>query len=212
MRISAKSIVEWASRDAEFIRGIPMEELPGRMEGSKLDLTVESIHVIRERNYDAFIGAENRITPMTQEVECRKFPALSKLPKGHFGWTLHEGYYLLRTAESIKLPGWMCATVHERTTVFKCGVIVRSTTVDPGFDGQIVAGLYVPDATALTIEEGARILSIQFEPIVQMELASSNGDHPSGFTLSTIADHNSIYKGIWGGAKLSTEGQEERGY
>lgn len=212
MRISSRSILLLKEKNPDFISGITLEELPSRLEGSKLDLTLDSVHVIRERNYDAFIGTETRVTPSTVELESRLFPALSKLPKGKSGWTLNEGYYLIRTKESLKLPHWMSATVHERTTVFKCGVIVRSTSVDPGFDGHIVAGLYVPDMTALTIEEGARVLSVEFEPIVQIEMGPFSDDAPTGFILSTMEDHNNSYNGIWGGDKVSTQGQTERAY
>jgi deoxycytidine triphosphate deaminase len=210
MRLSAKSIIDWRQRDPEFIQGVSLAELPGRLEGSKFDMTIESVHVIRERNYDAFIGTEERVTPATAEMEARDFPTLSKFPRGKRGWTLNEGYYLIRTRESLKLPHWMSATVHERTTVFKCGVIVRSTSVDPGFNGQIVAGLYVPDTTALTIEEGARVLSVEFEPIVQLQLGAFLDDQPSGFALSTMPDHNHTYNGIWGNDRLSTQGLSER--
>lgn len=212
MRISTRSILSLQERDPEFITGIHPDELPSRLEGSKLDLTIESVHVIRERNYNAFIGTESRITPQTIEMAPRQFTPLSRLPEGKTGWTLNEGYYLVRTQESLKLPHWMSATVHERTTVFKCGVIVRSTSVDPGFHGKIVAGLYVPDTTALTIEENARILSVEFEPIVQIELTPFSDDVPTGFILSTMPDHNSTYKGIWGGDKMSTQGQAERAH
>ena len=212
MRIASKSIIEWAQRDPKFIQGISMSQIEERLEGSKMDLTLESVHVIRERNYDGFIGVETRCTPPTIEIGSRDFPVLSRLPQGKRGWTLNEGYYLLRTVETIRLPDWMSATVHERTTVFKCGVIVRSTSVDPGFEGKIVAGLYVPDTTALTIEEGARILSIEFEPIVQLLLGPFSDDQPTGIQLSTLADHNNTYKGIWGGEKLSTQGTEERAH
>lgn len=212
MRISSRSITLLKERDPDFIQGISLEDLPSRLEGSKLDMTIESVHAIRERNYNAFIGVNTRVTPQTIEMESRRFATLSRLPEGKCGWTLNEGYYLVRTKESLKLPHWMSATVHERTTVFKCGVIVRSTSVDPGFNGQIVAGLYVPDTTALTIEEGARILSVEFEPIVQLEIGPFLDDAPTGFILSTMADYNSVYEGIWGGDKVSTQGQTERGY
>lgn len=212
MRLSAKSVIDWYQKDPEFIQGISLNEISSRLEGSKLDLTVESIHVIRERNYNSYIGTESRITPETVEMECRPFPVLSRLPQGKSGWTLNEGYYLIRTVETLKLPHWMSATVHERTTVFKCGVIVRSTSVDPGFEGRIVAGLYVPEMTAVTIEEGARVLSVQFEPIVQLQLGPFSDDQPSGFVLSTMPDHNNTYSGIWGGDKVSTQGREERAH
>ena len=212
MRISTSSIMLLREKCPQFIEGVSAEELPSRLEGSKLDLTVEAVHVVRERNYNAYIGTESRVTPETAEIECRDFPVLSRLPRGRRGWTLTEGYYLIRTKESLKLPDWMSATVHERTTVFKCGVLVRSTAVDPGFHGKIVAGLYVPEMTALTIEEGARVLSVEFEPIIQMQLSSLPNDAPVGFVLSTAPECNSVYGGIWGGDKMSTQGETERAH
>ena len=212
MRISTKSIIEIAERNPEFIQGLSLNQIRSRMEGSKLDLTIESVHEISRQNYESFIGKETRITPSTKELEARLFPKLSKLPKDKKGWSLYEGYYLLRTAETISLPCWMSATVHERTTLFKSGVIVSCTSVDPGFDGQLIAGLYVPDTTVFTLEEDARFLCVEFEPIVEMILPGFIEDAPAGFRLSTNPDDNSVYKGIWGGSKVSTQGQEERAH
>lgn len=208
MRISAKAIKEYMDIDSEFIQGVSPDELDSRMEGSKLDMTLESVYEMPISCCGAFVGVNNRRTPNAIEIPPTKFPKSQRLQDGLVGWVLRDGYYLLRTNETIKLPDWMCATVHERTTMFKSRGIVSCTTVDPGFNGKIVAGLYVPSSLELALEVDARILSVSFEPVVELHFKSSN--QPVS-VISLSCSNNNSYTGIWGGDKVCTNGIE-RGF
>ena len=61
----------------------------------------------------------------------------------------------------------------------------------------------------MTIEKGARFLSVRFEPIITLWL--SNGK-PCLCNIATDPSETDPYDGIWSGDKKSTEGEVERSY
>ena len=208
MKLSAQTIRELLKQNPPLVTNVS-DRLAKPLEGSKLDLTLNSVSTLKLSGMAPFMGLDLRITPPTQEVEPNPLPCNPKLGSVGIGWVLFPGFYLLQTTEQLNMPYWLIGNIKERTTLFRNGTICRVTDADPGFSGNITCALYVPPGSQLTIEKGARFLSIRFEPIVTLWL--SNGK-PCVFNIAADPTETDPYNGIWSGNKRSTEGAVERGY
>ena len=211
MKISASTIREILVLDPTFISPMPEDRLNHPFEGSKVDLTLNSVFTLNRStdSFCSFMGINLRRTPPTIELQPELLPISPSMPRVGQGWMLGPGYYLLQTVEKLNMPPWLVGVIKERTTVFRNGSIIRVTDADPGYCGHITAGLFVPPGSALTLEKEVRFLSIKFEPIIEISFV---GDEPDDFYISLNPENNDPYKGIWGGNKNSTEGIIERGY
>ncbi len=88
--------------------------------------------------------------------------------------TKKENYYLVRTQEKIRLPKekievegkkyFIVAFVYMRSSLFRIGVTLYNTLIDPGWSGRLTFGLK-PFLDA-EIELGAPIAQIVFEPVL----------------------------------------------
>ncbi len=70
--------------------------------------------------------------------------------------------YLIRSLERVKMPKDLVAHVWERTTIFRNGMNNRSTSVDPGYAGELTAGLMNDGPSPVMIQLGARVFNIKF--------------------------------------------------
>lgn len=208
MKLSAQTIRELLKQDPPLVTDMS-DRIAKPLEGSKVDLTLDSVSTLKLSGMTPFLGLDLRITPPTQIMPPVLLPCNPNLGKVGAGWVLFSGFYLLQTAETLNMPFWLIGNIKERTTLFRNGTICRVTDADPGFVGKITCALYVPPSSQLTIEKGARFLSIRFEPIVTLWL--SNGK-PCMMNISTDPIETDPYNGIWSGNKKSTEGKAERSY
>lgn len=197
--------------DPSFISPLSEDRLNQPFEGSKVDLTLNSVFTLNrsEGSLSSFMGVNIRKTPPTVELKPQQLPISPTMPITGHGWMLGPGYYLLQTVEQLNMPPWLIGVIKERTTVFRNGALIRVTDADPGYAGHITAGLYVPPGSSLTIEKNVRFLSVKFEPIIEISFVNNE---PDDFYISVNPENNDPYQGIWGGAKTSTEGNLERGH
>lgn len=209
MKLSAYTIKELLQTEPPLITGLSPEQTSGRMEGSKVDLTLAAVATLEQvSNLSAFMGVNFRKTPPTKEIEPSPLPYSSTMKTGD-GWVLFPGFYLLQTNETLNMPFWLIGNIQERTSIFRNGSICRVTSADPGFSGKITCALFVPPRTQLVIEQNARFLSIRFEPIINVQF---HDGLPIIFGISRDPSETDPYKGIWSGDKRSTEGAVERGF
>lgn len=208
MKLSAQTIRELLRSHPPLITNVS-HRLTQPLEGSKVDLTLESVSTLQLASSLPFMGIDFRITPPTKEIMPSDLPVSPRLRDTGKGWLLFPGFYLLQTTESLNMPYWLVGNIKERTTLFRNGTICSVTDADPGFSGKITCALYVPPGSQLTIEKGARFLSIRFEPIITLWLSNGN---PCLFNIVSEPSETDPYSGIWSGDKKSTEGKVERGY
>lgn len=210
MKISAASIRQLFNLEPPLISGLSEEQKTGRLEGSKVDLTLNAVYTLNlGKKLGSFLGVNLRRTPPTEEIKPNPLPYSPVTAETGLGWTLFSGFYLLQTVETLNMPFWLIGNIKERTTLFRNGTICRVTDADPGFSGQITCALYVPQGAQITIEQYARFLSVRFEPICNVEMFKES---PLVFGISTDPNETDPYEGIWSGNKRSTEGELERSY
>lgn len=101
----------------------------------------------------ASLGVEKRVLPEMQEVEGAVY-------------TLGPGSYsLCLTMEEVRMPPDLVAFIYPRSTLFRCGVGLRTAVVDPGYEGPLTLGIKNEGAHPFALERGARIAQIVFAEV-----------------------------------------------
>ena len=185
MILTSKEIMDLCQNDPPLIEELDPDQRSG-IEGGAYDLRVDSLYWMRGQGH---IYTSSRATPYTGVVE--PVPLSSK---ERTGWILPENSsFLVVTKEAVNLPDDISAMVDSRTTLFRCGRVLITGPVHPGYQGRLTFLLASPGCTGtLELERGARIACIRFMKMVDSETFS--------------------YKGVWQGGKVSTNGREERPY
>lgn len=71
-------------------------------------------------------------------------------------WTLQPGYYEIILEEGCKMPNNRAMTFVQRSSLLRCGAIIRSSQFDPGFETEHM-GTFMQVFHPITIEKGARV-------------------------------------------------------
>lgn len=122
------------------------------VQGAGYDLKIEKLFLINSKN-PAFLGTDERRLPDLHEAPGPAF----KLAPGK--------YYLCLTKESVNMPKDLIAFILPRSTLFRCGVSLRTAVVDPGYRGALTIGIKNEGAVEFELEQGARIAQIVFSEV-----------------------------------------------
>ncbi|MEK6976896.1 MAG: dCTP deaminase [Candidatus Hydrothermarchaeota archaeon] len=101
----------------------------------------------------ASLGVEKRELPEMQEIEEARYD----LAPG--------SYSLCLTMEEVRMPHDLVAFIYPRSTLFRCGVGLRTAVVDPGYEGPLTLGIKNEGAHPFALERGARIAQIVFAEV-----------------------------------------------
>lgn len=71
-------------------------------------------------------------------------------------WKLEPGYYEIILEEGCKMPNNRAMTFVQRSSLLRCGCIIRSSQFDPGFETEHM-GTFMQVFHPVTIEKGARV-------------------------------------------------------
>lgn len=164
-----------------------------RMEGGQYDLRVDSLSALDKMSY-GHIGCSDRITPKIYPYPPHPFGDIA----GNFGWTLwQDTYYLLKTVEQINMPDDLVGLVWPRTTVFRCGLLLSTAPVSPGYHGTLTFGL-TRSGAQVTLQH-----SEEANPDKRTRIAC--------IRFARLSDNEStLYDGVWQGGRMSTDGKTER--
>ena len=72
------------------------------------------------------------------------------------GWYLNPGYYEIILEEGCKMLNNRAMTFVQRSSLLRCGCIIRSSQFDPGFETEHM-GTFMQVFHPITIEKGARV-------------------------------------------------------
>lgn len=140
---------------AEILKRIRAEKLLenldiGNVQGAGVDLKID-------RMYEP-------VSPASLRQESRNLPRLQEIPDDTF--TLIPGkYYLCTTKEKVNMPEDLVAFILQRSTLFRCGVSLRTAVVDPGYSGILTIGIKNEGPTDFILERGSRICQIVFSRV-----------------------------------------------
>ena len=122
------------------------------VQGAGYDLKIEKLFLINSIN-PAFLGTEEQKLPDLHEMPGPAF----KLAPGK--------YYLCLTRESVNMPEDLIAFILPRSTLFRCGVSLRTAVVDPGYRGALTLGIKNESTLEFRLQRGARIAQIVFSEV-----------------------------------------------
>jgi len=134
------------------------------VQSAGVDLRIEKLYEICGQ---AYLGTEERKLPKLME----KNDAYFRLAPGQ--------YYLCLTTESVNMPGDLIAFILPRSTLFRCGVSLRTAVVDPGYKGALTIGIKNEGPLEFKLKRGARIAQIVFSE-VKGEAEKYNGKYQGG--------------------------------
>ena len=161
-----------------LIEGLGEDQIK-KIEGTTVDLRLGEILKVEG---GAELLVESRITPRIRSIKSIK--------DNDRIYTIEPGeFVLVQTVETINLPHTLLADVRNRTTLFRCGLYLKTAYISPNYQGVLTFGLKNLSAHSVRIEMGFRIACVSF-----MEI---NGDIVP-------------YHGVWQGKRASTDGEVER--
>lgn len=120
------------------------------VQSAGVDLKIEKLYEVCG---SAYLGTKERKLPTTKEVDGLTF----KLQPGT--------YYLCLTTESVNMPEDLIAFILPRSTLFRCGVSLRTAVVDPGYRGALTIGIKNEGHMEFKLKRGARIAQIVFSEV-----------------------------------------------
>lgn len=134
------------------------------IEGSGVDLEVDKLYELESK---AELSRESRRLPELGEHNTRYY----KLAPGK--------YYLCTTKEKVNMPRDLVAFILPRSTLFRCGVSLRTAVVDPGYNGILTLGIRNESEHEFVLEKGSRICQIVFAE-VRGEAENYEGKYQGG--------------------------------
>ncbi len=134
------------AQESSLIEGLTEESL----QGSGVDLRIDKLF---ELDGIARLGKNERVMPNVSEPPGENFVLQAK------------SYYLCLTAEKVNMPDDLIAFILPRSTLFRCGISLKSAVVDPGYKGALTLGLTNETDREFQLDRGARIAQIVFSYI-----------------------------------------------
>jgi len=179
MIISPQILLKLVREDG-LIENLSDREL-NNPEGAGFDLRLGEVHKIV--GGAAFIGITERETPAMKTV--LKY---NKAKKREIKIMPGE-YYLLTTVEKVKMSLDLVANLKPRTTTFRSGLIIRTGTVQPGYQGKLTFGAYNAGPLPVVLAMGCRFVHIQFYE---------------------VRGKGNQYRGQWQGGRVTTMKREKQ--
>jgi len=161
-------------------------------EGSDLELRVGQVEVATG---PGFLGIEERSTPGTKIIANIEIDGEKRI-------NMKPGdYFLVKTMEKVNIPSkkipikkgffgffgfprYFRPSILPRSTLQRCGIILVSTSSNPGYNGQLTFGLYNAGKEDFDFKLGARMFKIEFEEVIGEIGRSYSGQYQGGRTTS----------------------------
>ena len=154
---------------AEILKSIEEDALlqncdPSNVQGAGVDLEMDKLYEIKS---SAELSRESRSLPELDEHNVGVY-------------CLAPGkYYLCTTKERANMPRDLVAFILPRSTLFRCGVSLRTAVVDPGYRGILTLGIRNESDHEFALERGSRICQIVFSE-VKGEATNYEGKYQGG--------------------------------
>lgn len=166
----------------KIVKGLSQRELESP-EGSSVDLRLGEVHKLA--GGEAFIEADGKAgqgkrSMFETELVATYNPDAGEQEK----LVLQPGdYYLVKTVESIDTPLDVVSDFRPRSTLFRSGLILVTSTGSPGYKGQLIFGLHHAGPKPVTLQMGARICTALFYR-TETQGVAYRGQHQGGRVTS----------------------------
>jgi len=130
-------------REKKLLEGVD----ESNVQGAGVDLRIDKLYDITS---PASLAKMDRNLPQLREIKGERY-------------VLKPGkYYLCTTLERVNMPKDLVAFMFQRSTLFRCGVSLRTAVIDPGYRGALTIGIKNEGSFEFTLERGARIAQVVF--------------------------------------------------
>lgn len=162
----------------KLIEGVGQRELKNP-EGVSIDLRLGAIYKIIQGG--AFIEADGQATLGKRKGVKVKLVAKYKPRAKKQEWVniKHGDYYLVSTIEWINTPKDLLPVLFTRTTLFRAGLLLINSKVQPGYKGTLAMGLINLSPFEVKLQPGVRICDIVFYKI-EGKTVEYRGQHQGG--------------------------------
>jgi len=178
MPIGPKKLLELVKQQ-KLVENLSEREITNP-EGAGFDLRAGEFYEITG---EGFLGIDERKTTdsklVAKYINNKKTSLIIKPGK----------YYLIRTVEALNLPANIIAYPFSRGTLSRCGVLLLTNQVNPGYCGQLTFGIANLGSCPMEIELGARVAHITFE---------------------YVKGGGNAYRGQWQGGRVSAVEKEKQ--
>ena len=139
----------------EIIRRIKEEKLienvsMDAIQPSGVDLSIDRLYIMKSHSA---LYKDKKEMPEIEEVVSDSYVIKPK------------EYYLFRTKEWVNMPKDLVAFIFPRSTIFRCGVSLRTAVVDPGYKGYLTVGIKNEGNHVFKLERHARVAQIVFAKV-----------------------------------------------
>ncbi|MFQ5975434.1 MAG: dCTP deaminase [Candidatus Hydrothermarchaeales archaeon] len=132
------------------------------IQGAGVDIRIDKLYSLKT---SGFIGKTERELPEIEKLD--NFVIKPKV------------FYLFKTLERINMPSDLVAFMFPRSTLFRCGISLRTAVIDPGYKGELTVGLFNESEREVTLERHARVAQLVFAR-VKGETKLYNGRYQDG--------------------------------
>ncbi len=147
-------------RDEDLLENVDEENI----QGAGVDLRIDELYSLIS---EGFIGKSKRTIP-----ENKKLDNFILRP---------NGFYLFKTVEKINMPSDLVAFMFPRSTLFRCGISLRTAVIDPGYKGELTVGLFNESEREVKLEKHARVAQL---------------------VLANVSGGTKLYEGRYQGGKI----------
>ncbi len=113
------------------------------IQGAGIDLRIDGLYSLIS---EGFVGRSERMLPEIKELD-----SFILKPRG---------FYLFKTVERINMPSDLVAFMFPRSTLFRCGISLRTAVIDPGYKGELTVGLFNESEREVKLERHARVAQL----------------------------------------------------
>jgi deoxycytidine triphosphate deaminase len=170
----------------KIVRNLSQRELE-TPEGTTVDLRLGEVHVII--GGEAFIEADGAAGQGKRSMFDTKLVMAYKAgAETQDKLTVRPGdYYLVKTIESVKTPLDVLSDFRPRSTLFRSGLLLVTSLGAPGYEGELIFGLYNAGPLPVSLQMGARICTAAFYRTEGQGVAY-RGQHQGGRITSAGAE------------------------
>ncbi|NQZ85269.1 MAG: hypothetical protein HRU03_06125 [Nanoarchaeales archaeon] len=156
-------------------------------EGVGFDIRFEEVYKLVG---DGFLGITERKTP---DIEL-----VASVANGDKDITLKPGdYFLIKTPEIISSPEvkidvenngnkfYVVPQIFPRSTLQRCGLMLRATKTDPGYTGPLTFGIFNAGNSTIRLELNSRIANVVFQTATGELSRSYSGQWQGGRVAAT---------------------------
>ncbi|MBN1263713.1 MAG: hypothetical protein JW991_05150 [Candidatus Pacebacteria bacterium] len=178
MSVLGLDVIKKRIKKEKLVENLGQRELKNP-EGVGLDLRLGEVHKIIKGG--AFIEADQKKSlGLRQGVETKLVARYQKEQNPQAEITLGPGdYYLVLTLESLNTPPDLMPVIYPRSSLFRAGLLLLNTKIDPGYQGPLTFGLANLSSFEVKLQLGARICNLVFFKI-EGKTINYRGQHQGG--------------------------------